>query len=228
MIDFRKAFNSFLDVIFPFGVACLFCGDEIEGNGKYGLCEECRKKLNWVSESYAKYDGAEVYSSCRYEDVARSIIIDAKDGDRPELTRVMALCMSEAYRKENLGCDYIAYVPCSRRNYGRRGYDHMKICAGFLSDELGLPVLKGLKRVGGKKDQTEVSLTERRGNVKGNFVYRGEKLNEKKILLIDDIVTTGATLSECAAALASAQPASTVCLTFARAEGSYGGAERTD
>lgn len=227
MIDFRKAFNNFLDVIFPFGVTCLFCGEEIEENEKYGLCEDCRKKLNRVKESYAKYDGAEVYSSCRYEDATRSIILDAKDGDRPELTRVMAFYIAEVYSKENLGCDCIAYVPCSKKNYGKRGYDHMKICAGFLSDELGLPVLKGLKRIGGKRDQTEVSLRERHENVKGKFVYRGEKLDGKKVLLIDDIVTTGATLSECAAALASAQPASTVCVTFARAESSYGGAERT-
>lgn len=213
----RKAFNKFLDVIFPFGVTCMFCGEEIDGKSENGLCKECSGKIAKVENQLAFYDYIAVYSACEYENLARKIILSAKDSDRPELIRIMALYIEEIYREKDFQCDFIAFVPSSKNNARKRGYDHMKICAQFLSDDLNAPVLKGLKCIGEKKDQTEVSTQERKANVKNKYVYEGESLKEKTVLLIDDIVTTGATLAECVSALKEAGAKRVVCVTFGRA-----------
>ena len=97
----------------------------------------------------------------------------------------------------------------------------MKKCAYFLSDEIGLPVINGLKRTGKDKDQTEVAHEERYMNVMGKFIYEGESLRGKRVLLIDDVVTSGATLTSCLAALSEANPLKTVCITFAKAVSAY-------
>lgn len=219
--NLRRMTNKILDALFPFGVTCLMCGKEIVGKAHNGLCKDCANELSADVNSRANYKYAEIYYACDYKNKARAMVLGAKDGDRPELTRVMALYIAETYIRNNIGCDVIAYVPCSKKNLRKRGFDHMKKCAYFLSDEIGLPVINGLKRTGKDKDQTEVAHEERYMNVMGKFIYDGESLRGKRVLLIDDVVTSGATLTSCLAALSEANPLKTVCITFAKAVSAY-------
>lgn len=216
-MNIKKSFNSFLDAIFPTGVTCLYCGKETDSDVN-GLCYECASALRQNGKFGEEYDEVTVYSAFLYDGLARKIILKAKDSDSPHLTRTMAKYVAELYKIVGKKCDLIVYVPCSGKNLRKRGYDHMKNTAKFLSDETGVPTVKALKRTGKSKDQTEVRNEERKRNVENAFIgINAEKIKGKTVLIIDDVVTTGATLNACAKVLRKAQPKEVVCFTFAKA-----------
>lgn len=217
MKGIKNFFNVILDAVFPTGVTCLYCGEEITDDVN-GLCVNCAEALKQNENFEAKYDETTVYSAFGYDGIARKIILRAKDSGEPYLTRPMAKYIAELYKIVGKKCDVIAFVPCSKKNLRKRGYDHMRHTASYLSDELDLPTVNALKRVGRTHDQTEVKNEDRKINVENVFVCKEkEKLQGKTVLLVDDVVTTGATLDACVAALATANPEEIVCFTFVRA-----------
>lgn len=102
--------------------------------------------------------------------------------------------------------DLITWVPVSAKRLRQRGYDQVELLARAVSEELGIPAVKTLEKF--RDNQANSGLTdpaERRANVLG--VYRPvqpERFRGKRVLLLDDIVTTGATASECARVLLTA------------------------
>ena len=102
--------------------------------------------------------------------------------------------------------DLLAWVPISRRRRFRRGYDQCELLAKALSRELGIPHQRVLRKVRHTPPQSTLrTLEERRANVLGAFrVCRGADLRGKRVLLVDDIRTTGATIQECARVLYTA------------------------
>lgn len=117
-------------------------------------------------------------------------------GDAGRLGRLMAPC-AELLGK---GFDGVAYVPLSPKSRRSRGYDQSRLLAKTVAKSLGLPLLDALEKVRETKTQHRLGREDRAQNVQG--AYRANGLAAGKgLLLIDDIVTTGATLTECAAAL---------------------------
>lgn len=217
MKGIKRVIDAVLDSLFPTGVTCLYCDKEINDDIN-GLCFECASAMEQNEKFDASYGERTIYSAFSYNGLARKIILRAKDSDAPHLTRPMAKYIAELYKIIGKGCDCIAYVPCSKSNLRKRGYDHMKHTATFLSEELELPVANALKRVGKAHDQTDVNIEDRKRNVENAFVCdKKEKIIGKRVLLIDDLVTTGATMNACAAALSQANPKEILCFTFARA-----------
>lgn len=113
--------------------------------------------------------------------------------------------------------DYLTFVPISRRRKWKRGYDQVALLADALSKETGLPVLGVLKKIRHTPPQSGLkSAPERRANVLGAYrVIRPEEVAGKRILLLDDIITTGATVSECARMLDMAGAAEITCAALA-------------
>lgn len=104
------------------------------------------------------------------------------------------------YRAGLVG-EVITWVPGRRRDIRRRGYDHAALLAAGLAAELGLPRSPLLRRVRTTDDQSELSRAGRRANVTGAFSARR---CPPRVVLVDDVVTTGATVDSCEAALRSA------------------------
>ena len=104
------------------------------------------------------------------------------------------------------GCDFITWVPVSRLRKFTRGYDQSELLAKALARELGCEAVRSLRKIRNTPPQSgSRSVSSRKANVLG--VYRAvnrEKLAGKQILLIDDVLTTGATVSECAKTLLTA------------------------
>ncbi|HXF49833.1 MAG TPA: ComF family protein [Verrucomicrobiae bacterium] len=99
--------------------------------------------------------------------------------------------------------DAIVPVPLHWTRKWSRGFNQSLILAGALSKTTGLPILPALRRIKRTKDQTRLTRNERLANVRGAFrVVRDVK--EKKLLLLDDVTTTGATLEECRRVLGNA------------------------
>ena len=102
--------------------------------------------------------------------------------------------------------DYIIPVPLHSVRKRERGFNQSKILAQEISKVINIPVLKKvLKRTRNTKDQTKLSPEERKENVKGAFSLKSpETIEGKRIILVDDVMTTGATLGECATVLREA------------------------
>ncbi len=93
--------------------------------------------------------------------------------------------------------DWIVPVPTHPRRRRERGYDHTALLAKGLSRRLNLPVFKGVRRIRHTAPQFGLDRADRRGNLRGAFaVSRPERLRGASILLVDDVMTTGATVDE--------------------------------
>ena len=113
--------------------------------------------------------------------------------------------------------DGIAYVPLSGKSRRARGYDQSRLLARRLGKALGIPVVKALRKCRDTQTQHQLSREERAENVRGAYSC-GMDLSGRSLLLVDDIVTTGSTLRECAAALydSGAQSVCGICAAEAQ------------
>jgi len=114
----------------------------------------------------------------------------------------LAKCIDES----RISCDIITWVPLSRKRLRRRGYDQARILAEETAKRLGLPCVRLLEKRIDTRPQSGIGNAQmRQKNASGVYVCCDpENAAGRQILLIDDIVTTGATLSECAAMLKKA------------------------
>src|SRR5699024_499771 len=94
--------------------------------------------------------------------------------------------------------DMIYYVPLHRRKKARRGYNQGELLANYVSKKRSIPISHNLKKIRSTKDQHRLNRLERQTNLNNSFKLKnGQEVYGKNILLIDDLVTTGATLNEC-------------------------------
>jgi predicted amidophosphoribosyltransferase len=134
-----------------------------------------------------------------YEGTARSLILGLKLRGRRAYAGPLVAGLVAVVRAEGVNGSLITWVPGRPRDTRRRGFDHAAVLARGLSASLGLPVRPLLQRTAGvRPDQTRLSRAERLANLDGAFVARACK---GPMILVDDLVTTGATAAACASAL---------------------------
>ena len=147
------------------------------------------------------------YAPYFYEPPVRDAVLRLKFEKRTDLARPLALLQAEELKAA--GClgdvDALVPVPSGRGERRSRGYDVPLMLARALGRELGLPVMQALCKIRETPRQMALSGGERRKNLKNAFSARPDALLEgKRILLVDDVLTTGSTLNECAKALRAA------------------------
>lgn len=157
----------------------------------YG-CTECRNRDFWFDAARAPL---------RYEGVGEELVHALKyRGYLPVVEKVMAPLMAGSLDGGRF--DAVVPVPLHRSRLAKRGFNQAKLMARRVAERINAPLLDKLKAVRRTRDQVELSAGERRTNVAGAYVSRGPVVGT--ILLVDDVFTTGATLSECAGALRKA------------------------
>ena len=199
---------------------CCFCHKLTEGES---ICSVCRDKLpftgaNCVQERFSNisscvsplyYDGHVKESIHRYKFYSVSAYASV-------YSDLIAKCIDE----NNINCDIITWVPLSRRRKWKRGYNQSELIGIELSNRMGLPAYELLKKTKNNPAQsTTGNAAKRKANVVG--VYKAvniDQLKGKQVLLIDDVVTTGATLSECARILRAAGCKEVFAATLARSK----------
>ena len=174
-----------------------------------GLCPQC----------YAApppFDG--LRSAFVYRGVARSLVHGLKYRGMMSLAPPMAALLAEVALDFDLDADIIVPVPLSGLRHRTRGYNQASELAKHLGRELDVPVRpRALERPRHTPPQARTaSALERRRNVQGAFRSEDPAVEGNRIILVDDVTTTGATLSACAEALQRAGADSIWCLTFAR------------
>lgn len=153
-----------------------------------------------------------------YKDTVRSSILRYKFGRRrsyaPAYGRVLAMKLA---KEELTDFDILTFVPIASLRRLSRGYDQVELLARRVSGELGLPACRTLRKIRNTPPQSGISdAARRRANVLG--AYRAvdpDFLQGKRILLLDDIITTGATASECARVLLTAGAKEVYCAALA-------------
>lgn len=161
------------------------------------LCESCR--LGISSAGVVELPGlARVGAVWRHEGAARELVLGLKLRGRRAFAEPLVDAMVRLVRRSGSEASVVVWPPCSRSDRRVRGFDHAEVLARGVARELGLPARPLLRRVGVVSDQASLPGAERRRNVTGAF----EAIpSPASVLLVDDVVTTGATLRACGGAL---------------------------
>lgn len=214
-------FSALLDLLFP--PRCPFC-QKLLAEGEAGLCSACQKNLPWLTGAEAEQKG-EFYRRCvsplRYQGEVRASIHRYKFKGRRGYAGVYGALVAQCIADHLAGeYDLITWVPLSARRRRKRGYDQAALLAGAAGRMLNVEAVPTL----GKKRDTPAQSglkgeARRRANVLGAYdVLNSVQVSGRRVLLVDDVLTTGATLSECARVLRTAGATQVVCATLARTQ----------
>ena len=231
--------HKIFDWLFP--KKCLICGNEICSDSilcpkcfakitfiAYPFCEICGKMLdnsyNTVADSKLLCETCEKYHRSfdkaralfLYDEISKYVIMKIKK--HADNTVANTCCKMLVLRHMNIfaQADYIVPVPSHWSRILKRGYNPADIISIELSKISKIPVLKLLKRIRKTEYQKGKSIQERFENVDNAFVYAGKKnVSGKSIILVDDVMTTGATLHECSKALKTHSRGKIFCITIA-------------
>jgi len=143
------------------------------------------------------FDFARAYGNYRGE--LRSLIIEFKFGHHQRLSHPLAALLQHCYERSGLDLepDWIVPVPPHVRRRRERGFDQTLILSRALSQRLKIPVFKGLYRVKPTVPQSGLNLQERRKNLGHAFrLSQADRLSDQTLVLVDDVMTTGTTISE--------------------------------
>ncbi|MBQ6403949.1 MAG: ComF family protein [Oscillospiraceae bacterium] len=210
----------FLELLYP--TRCAFCHKLIRKNGEK-VCADCLRKLPYVPLPAQKQCFPHVescFSPLYYEGDVRASLLRYKFSSLTGYAEIYADFLAKCIDENQVICDSITWVPISRRRLRRRGYDQARLLAEELARRTGLPCERSLIKIRDNPPQSRIkTAAQRRANVAG--AYKACPSAEHKgrhWLLIDDIVTTGSTLSECAGVLLEAGAASVSAAALARSK----------
>lgn len=198
--------------------SCVVCGRRLSPS-EHSLCSVCTLHLFRTTYQFTPEDNtmaqlfwgllpveraaALFFYEPRSE--AAELLYRLKYGNRPDIGEDLGRVMAEEMKIAGFfdGIDVLVPVPLSRKRQWQRGYNQSEMLARGISEVTGIPVVtNAVCREHFRQSQTSLSRRERQENVEGVFVLRRPQLLEDKhVLLIDDICTTGATLLACGTAI---------------------------
>ena len=198
---------------------CASCGIFLQK--KTILCCECEKEIiPIVSQKLVITEkfGINVYAMAQYFGSIRSLILKKHIPSYRASTQLGKL-MLERVVDPILNCDIIVPIPIYWARKAKRGFNQAKVIADILSEQNKKPVFDILRRTRWTKYQAKLNKKERCENVLGAFSLKpgGEECSGKRLLLVDDLTTTGATLKEAACKLKKLNPESIDAVVAARA-----------
>ena len=207
-----------LSLLFP--PKCVLCGRILKG-AETDLCHACRVEAPWCPVSKQKRSFLDSWVAIwYYKGYSRQSILRYKFRRArhyaPAYGRLLAMKLTEEYPE---GFDLLTWVPISPLRKLTRGYDQVELLAKAVGQELGMEPVRTLRKIRHNQPQSQISgMAERRANVLG--VYQAVKdvdLRDKRVLLLDDVITTGATAGECARVLLTAGATEVHCGCIAAA-----------
>ena len=213
-----KVVDWLLDLIYP--PRCAFCRRLLSGREK-GVCRFCRPKLPYVPadgqvQHFRNVD--KCLSPLYYHGSVKDSLHRYKFGGATAYADIYSEFIVKCIDENQISCDSITWGPLSRRRLRRRGYDQAELLAKLIAKHLGQSPVRLLKKQRDTPPQSKTgSVEKRRANIAGAYAcLRPELVQGKQVLLVDDIVTTGATLSEAARVLKKAGAKEVICATLAR------------
>ena len=234
----KKVLFNILDFFFP--PACSICKNPVSEHGT--LCHDCWGKFNWISDPKCHICGYPfpanldlgarpmcpvcaageneldwMRSACVYDEFSRDIMLSFKHAGQIHYQRIMSRAMIMALREMNEKVDIVMPVPLSNRRLFKRGYNQATLLARpiakYLNTRLDIDSIHRKHR----SDMGHKNAKQRADNIRGVFaVMHPENITGKTILLVDDVMTTGATFAELHRALKKAGADKVIGITFCR------------
>ena len=227
-----------LDIALP--TLCVACREPVHGDG---VCANCWAKLSFIAPPFCPrlgipfiYDPgpgmlsmeaiadppayARARAAVRYDDVARTLVHALKYQDRTDLAPAMGRWMARAGCELLTEADVLVPVPLHWKRGWSRRYNQSGALARVIERQTGVKLSsEALRRVRPTQQQIGLSRKERASNVQGAFKVAADRqslIHGRRVVLIDDVLTSGATVDACARALLRAKAASVDVLVFAR------------
>lgn len=203
------------DVFFPRNIKCVACNKELFNN-KSGLCKSCLNKVGIISGCTCMYCGKPIedevaiciscekkrfffkrgYSILSYNDFNKKLILQYKYHRKTYLAYYFAKMIFYQLRDQLRDVAYVTYVPLHKTKLKKRGFNQSEILANYLAGFLKIKTYKILNKVKPTKSLKNLNKYQREVEIRGSFEIAKE-VAAHKILLVDDVFTTGATLNEC-------------------------------
>lgn len=191
---------------------CLKCGHNLSQNQIYaGLCKNCHRRT---------FAFKRAWSACYYEGELKELIHRFKYKNRPKLAKLLAQPLLDFIKEHSLPLerfDYCIPMPLDPIRLREREFNQAELLADELSKYLSFKIMRDtLKRIKHTRPQVDLEQNQRFDNIKGAFgLENGQVIKDKTILVLDDLITTGATASEAASALLAGGAKEVYCLTLA-------------
>lgn len=212
-----RVISWLLDLLFP--PKCVFCGHLLKDR-ESDMCADCRTSLPRTEGDIGQITFCKkAYSLFYYEKQVPDSIRRYKFAGRSNYASAYGRLLAMEILRKQIPFDVLTFVPVSAKRRRKRGYDQAELLAKAVAKELKVPVCRCLlKRRDNRAQSSLADSSERSANVRGVYRgYRAERYTGKKLLLIDDVLTTGATVSECCNVLRLSGASEVRCLTVAAA-----------
>jgi len=198
-----KILNKTLDIFYP--QKCGICGKTNKNSLCYMCQKELQKEFKYTRNYFKNKNFVEQYYLFQYKNLTRKLILDIKFNKKPYIYKTFENFLEKNKKQlENLKkYDIIIVVPLSFRRKLERGYNQSQFIAQIISNILKIKIQREiLYKTKNVVPQSTLNKEQRKNNLKGVYKVKNiQKIGNKKILLIDDIYTTGSTLNECAKTL---------------------------
>ena len=230
-----------VELVYPSNIYCISCNAPIFKGDTYSLCQNCREEMLWINEKLCTTCGKSLqrgyeenecfdcksiehlfskgYSCVTYGSKEKEILYNLKYNKKGYLSFKLSEIMGDRLSVENLEFDLILPVPMNKTKKNKRGYNQAELLCKGISRICHIPYCKDVLI---REKETEVmnklGRNARRENMKDAFgiaTGKSKVLTSKKILLVDDIFTTGSTADECAKTLIENGAANVHVITFA-------------
>ena len=209
-------FHRLLALLFP--PRCVLCRRFLPKD-QTDFCHHCREHAPEFGKSKTQLSFLAVWTAVwYYKDTVRDSILRYKFSGRRSYAPAYGRVLAMKLRKEGLDdFDLLTWVPIAPLRRLRRGYDQVELLAGEVACNLGVQSTKTLRKIRNTPPQSGIAnVSHRRANVVGAYKpVQPDVIRGKRILLLDDVITTGATASECARTLLTAGAKEVVCAALA-------------
>lgn len=237
-MGFQKAIKTLLhqlvEVLYP-EVGCLHCGEERQVDNDYGLCTHCMDELEMlrvfpppiairkplqVDEFAAGHRFSRVIAPFEFGAMPKTLIYAFKRSKKRYLARPLARYMVTALEYANIKSDMCVSVPMFAKRQKQQVFNHADVLAEMVCEQIDIPMVRALTRTRDTTNQKALGKMDRKRNVQGAFELIKDACNVKgkRVLLVDDVLTTGATADVCARVLlrAGATRVDVLCIAITR------------
>lgn len=188
---------------------------------RQSLCSDCKELVRPVISGEITISGSKimrVFALGAYEDPLKTLIL-AKNNGASFASEQLGFLMAESMSLDLIACDLLVPVPLHWTRYAKRGFNQAEVIARILGSSMKKPVVNLLKRVKRTFFQASLQARQRFTNVEDAFVLdqRSTLLEGRHVVLVDDLMTTGATLATAARVIYAAGPASLNAIVACRA-----------
>lgn len=210
--------NSVLTLIYDDGEQCEVCGQLFEGD--LMLCKSCYRSIEFCNSHFClkrQENSIKILSSAYYNNIIKKLITNFKYGNSFSSGMILSQFMIKTYLQENINVDFITFVPIKPTSLKKRGFNQSEFLAKQIGLELDIPIISSLYIRKKLLEQKRLGQYDRWDNLSEAFGVKCNKnLTGKRILLVDDVVTTGATVFNCAMTLKKYGVLDIIVLTAAK------------